>query len=155
MIKYSPSVSCDINNVTGINAIVKSFSMKITTIASNVKDIEGSSSHCLKDIATCSTLPYENISPSVLLRDENLNNTICQETLRHLPVGSTFYFGQTHSPPSPLELVTRNIIAAWIMLSKYGWLVIKIFEIAQSAPSSTDCDAIKSRLVQYDKFYGC
>ena len=26
MIKYSPSVACDINNVTGINAIVKTFS---------------------------------------------------------------------------------------------------------------------------------
>ena len=155
MIKYSPSVSCDINNVTGINATVKTFSMKITTIASNVKDIEGSNSHCLKDIATCSTLPYENISPSVVLRAQNLNNTMCQETLRHLQVGSTFYFGQTHSPPPPLELVTRNIFAVWIMLSKYGWLVNKFFEIAQSAPSSTDYDVIKSRLVQYDKLYGC
>ena len=32
MIKYSPSVSCDINNVMGINTIVKTCSVKITTI---------------------------------------------------------------------------------------------------------------------------
>ena len=35
MIKYSPSASCDVDNVTGINAIVKTCSVKITTIASN------------------------------------------------------------------------------------------------------------------------
>ena len=34
MIKCSPSVSCDINNVTGINAIVKTYSVKIMTITS-------------------------------------------------------------------------------------------------------------------------
>ena len=39
MIKCSPSVSCDMNNVTGMNAIVKTCSMKITTITSNLKDI--------------------------------------------------------------------------------------------------------------------
>ena len=39
IIKYSPSVSCDISNVTGINDIVKTSSVKITTIASNFKDI--------------------------------------------------------------------------------------------------------------------
>ena len=39
MIKYSPSVSCDINDVTGINAIVKTYSVKITTIANNFKDV--------------------------------------------------------------------------------------------------------------------
>ena len=89
-------IICDINNVTGINVIVKTCSMKITTIASNFKDlyinklpllfdvfedvntpisciritdiddIEGSNSWSLKYIAKCSTLPYENIPPSVL-----------------------------------------------------------------------------------------
>ena len=39
MIKYSPSVSCDMNNVTGINGIVKTCSVKITTIVSKFKDI--------------------------------------------------------------------------------------------------------------------
>ena len=38
MIKYSPSVSCDINGVTGINTIAKPCSVKITTIASKFKD---------------------------------------------------------------------------------------------------------------------
>ena len=88
MIKYSPSVSCDMNNVTGINAIFKACSVKIHTIESNFKDIYinklplpidvfedvntpiscinttniddiESNQHSLKDIAKCSTLPYE------------------------------------------------------------------------------------------------
>ena len=88
MIKYRVSVSCDINNVTEVNAIVKTRSMKITIITSNFKDIcinkpplatevfedintdiddiEGSNSYSLKDIAKCSTLPCENIPPFVL-----------------------------------------------------------------------------------------
>ena len=104
MIKYIPSVSCDTNNVTGINAIVKTYSVKITTIASkfqdicinkptlptdvfefvntpissinttDIDDIEGSNSYSLRDIANCSALPYENIPPSGLLGDKNLNN---------------------------------------------------------------------------------
>ena len=37
MIKYSPSVSCDINNITAINTIVKTCSVNITT-ATKVKD---------------------------------------------------------------------------------------------------------------------
>ena len=38
MIKYSPSVSCDMNNVAGINDIVNPLSVKITTIR-NFKDV--------------------------------------------------------------------------------------------------------------------
>ena len=38
MITYSPSVSCDMNNVTGINMIVKTCPVKITTIESKFKD---------------------------------------------------------------------------------------------------------------------
>ena len=105
MIKYSPSVSCNINNVTGIITIVKIGSVKITTMATKVKDtcinklplptdvfefintpipcitttdiddVGGSSSYSLTDIAKCSTLPYENIPPAGLLGDENPNNT--------------------------------------------------------------------------------
>ena len=105
MIKYSPSVSYDINNVTGINAIVKTCSVKITPITSSFRDIcidkqplptdvfddvntpipcvnttdidniERSSSYSLKDIAEYSTIPCENIRSFVLLGDENLNNT--------------------------------------------------------------------------------
>ena len=38
MTKHFPSVSCDMNNVTGMNTIVKTYSVKITTIASKFKD---------------------------------------------------------------------------------------------------------------------
>ena len=105
MTKYNPSVSCDINNVTGINAIVKTCSVKIKRITSSFKDlcinkptlpthvfddvstpiscinttdiddIERSSSQSLKNIAKCSTISCENTHPSGLLGEENLNNT--------------------------------------------------------------------------------
>ena len=39
MMKYSPSFSCDRDNVMGMNVIVKTCSVKITTIASNFKDV--------------------------------------------------------------------------------------------------------------------
>ena len=39
MIEYIPSVSCDMNNVTGISDIVKPCSVKITTITSCINDI--------------------------------------------------------------------------------------------------------------------
>ena len=105
------SVSCDINDVMGIDAIVITYSVKIRAITSSFKDIsmnkpplptdvfddvntpiscidttdiddiERSSSYNLKDIAKCSTIPCENIPPSVLLGDENLNNTyVSQDT---------------------------------------------------------------------------
>ena len=94
-----------IYNVMGINAIAKTCSLKIRTITSSFKDIcinkpplppdvfddvntpiscinttaldaiERSRSYSLKDIAKCSTIPCENIPHSVLLGDENLNNT--------------------------------------------------------------------------------
>ena len=105
MIKYSPFVSRDINNITGMKTIVKTCSVKITIIASKFKDtcinkpplpthvfefiithiscitttdiddVDGSNSYSLRDIAKRSTLPYENISPSGLLGDQNSNNT--------------------------------------------------------------------------------
>ena len=95
MIKYSPSVSYDINNITGINTIAKTCSVKITTATkvkdttcinkpplptdlfefintpipcittTDIDDVEGSNSYSLRDIAKCSTLPYENIPSSV------------------------------------------------------------------------------------------
>ena len=103
-VKYSPSVYCDMNNVMGINTIVKTCSAKITTLASKFKDtcinkppfptdvfefvsspiscinttdiddVEESNSYSLRDIAKCSTLPPQNIPPSGLLGDENSNN---------------------------------------------------------------------------------
>ena len=105
MIKYSPTVSCDTNNVTGINTIVKTCSANITTIARKFKDtcinkpplptdvfdflnasiscinttdidgVEGCNSYSSRDIPKCSTLLYGNIPPSGLLGDANSNDT--------------------------------------------------------------------------------
>ena len=41
----------------------------------DIDDIEGSNPYSLRDIAKCSTLPYENIPPSGLLGDEHSNYT--------------------------------------------------------------------------------
>ena len=95
-----PPVSCDINNISAINTIVKTCSVKIMT-ATKIKDtcinkpplptdrfkfintpisciattaiddVEGSNSYSLRDIAKCSIFPYENIPPSWLLGDKN------------------------------------------------------------------------------------
>ena len=103
MIKYSPSVSCDINNITAINTIVKTCSVNITTptkvkdtciknplptdlfefintpisciTTTDIDDVEEFNPYSLRDIAKCFTLPYENIPPSGLLGDENSNYT--------------------------------------------------------------------------------
>ena len=119
MIKYSPSVSCDINNITAINTIVKTCSVKITTATkvkdtcinkpplptdlfefintpiscittTDIGDVEGSNSYSLRDIAKCSTLSYENIPPSGFLGKENSNNTHVSRGI--LPFGCPFYF---------------------------------------------------------------
>ena len=136
MIKYSPPVSSDINNVTGINAFVKTLSVKITTITSNVKAIEGSNSY-LKNIAKCSTLLYENIPLSVLLRDETWNNTyVSRGAQASCQLVSSFFCANTFTP-SPFELVTRSIIAIWLKLSMYGWFLIKIY-----IWKSTECPQI-------------
>ena len=103
MIKYGPSVSCDINNIPAINTIVKTCSVKITTATkvkdtcmnkpplptdllefintpiscttTTDKDVEGSNPYNLRDSAKSSTLPYETIPPAGLLGDENSNYT--------------------------------------------------------------------------------
>ena len=88
MIKYSPSVSCDINNITAINTIVKTCSVKLTTATKvkdtcinkrplptdlfefintpiscittrDIDDVEGSNPYSLRDIAKCFTLPIK------------------------------------------------------------------------------------------------
>ena len=100
MILYSPPVSCDINDITAINTIVKTCSVKIMTATkvkdtcinepqlptdlfefintpiscittTDIDDVEGSNSYSLRDIAKCSTLPFENIPPSGLVKDDN------------------------------------------------------------------------------------
>ena len=131
MIKYRPSVSCDINNVTGIKYIVKTCSVKKTTITSSTEDVcirkpplptnvfhnvntpisyintmdidylNGSSSYGLKDVGNCSTIPCEN-TPSVFLIDDNLNDTYVPRDSRTSCQFSTFYNKRTH--PSFLNL---------------------------------------------------
>ena len=90
MIEHNPSISCNINNVTDINDIVKACSVIITKLPSNSKDtcinnpplstsviVENTSisrisntdidnteepgSYDLRDIAKCSTIPCENM----------------------------------------------------------------------------------------------
>ena len=99
MIEHNPSISCNINNVTDINDIVKACSVIITKLPSNSKDtcinnpplstsviVENTSisrisntdidnteepgSYDLRDIAKCSTIPCENIPPSAPTGDE-------------------------------------------------------------------------------------
>ena len=103
MIEHNPSISCNINNVTDINDIVKACSVIITKLPSNSKDtcinnpplstsviVENTSisrisntdidnteepgSYDLRDIAKCSTIPCENIPPSAPTGDEQINN---------------------------------------------------------------------------------
>ena len=128
MIKYSLPVSCDINSITSINTIVKTCSVKITTATkvkdtcinkpplptdlfefmntpipcittTNIDDVEGSNPYSLRDIAKCSTLPYENI-PLLNSWEMKIQITLmCQEKLRHLAIWlPLFYFVQTYAP---------------------------------------------------------
>ena len=113
-------VSCDINNNTGINGIVKPCSVKITTITSifnnvcinkpplptnvfddvntaiscintmDIDDIGISSSYRLKYIAKCSTIPCGCI-PLCILGDENLNN-IYSNTCQETPAYLASWF---------------------------------------------------------------
>ena len=197
MTKNSPSVSCDMNNVTGINVIVKTCSVKITTIANkdiyinkpplptdvfedvntpipcinttDIGGIEGYDSYSLKYIAKCSTLSYENIPPSVLLGDENLNNTYvsrdasCQLVPLFILNKHIHPFGisnpKNHCYMNSVIQLLFSILRTighnfQLNSSPKGSLSKFLFEIAHSASSSTDVGALKFRLVQYDKFYG-
>ena len=62
MIKYSPSVSCDINDVTGMNTIVKTYSVKITTIASKIKDTCINKPPLPTDVFECVNTPISCIN---------------------------------------------------------------------------------------------
>ena len=66
MIKYSPSVSCDMNNVTGINTIVKTCSVKITTIASKFKDTRINKPPLPTDVFEfLNALPFRVLTPRI------------------------------------------------------------------------------------------
>ena len=162
------------NNVTGINTIVKTCSVKKTTIASKFKNtcinkpplptdvfefvntpiscldttdidyVEESDSYNLRDIAKCSTLPYENIPSSELLGDKNSNNTyMCQETLRHITIWLSLLFWTNTSTPS--ELLTNKIIVIWILWSSYSFRFLE-----QSVIIS---NLIQVRKIPYPNFY--
>ena len=197
MIKYSPSVSCDINNITEINTIVKACSVKITTTTkvkdtcinkpplptdlfdfintpiscmttTDIDDVEGSNSYSLRDIAKCSTLPYENIPPSGLLGDEN-NTHVSRVTEVSCHLVAPFILN-IHIHPfgiiNPKNHCYMNYVIQLLFTiprtishnfqfnsSTDGSISKCLFEIARSASSSTDVDALKFRLVQYAKFY--
>ena len=99
---------------------------------------------------------------------------MCQETLRHLAIWLPLLFRTNIS--TPLELSTPQTNVIWILWSSYSFRLLFsilrtisqnfefnfstegsiskfLFEIACSASSSTDVDAPKFRMVQYDKFY--
>ena len=199
MIKYSPSVSCDINNITAINTIVKTFSVKLTT-ATKVKDtcinklplptdlfefintpiscftttnidaVEGSNPYSLRDIAKCSTLPDENIPPSGLSGDENSNYTqVSRDAEASYHLVAPFILHKHMHPFGFVNPLNHCFINSVIQLlfsilrtirqnfqfnsSTEGSISRFIFEIACSASRSTDVDALKFRLIQYDKFY--
>ena len=173
IIKYTPSVSCDMNNVMGINTIVKTCSMKIAIIASKFKDtcinkpplptdvfgfvntpiscinttdiddVEGSNSYSLRDIAKCYTLPYENIPLSGLLRDEHLNNTYVSRDVKASCHLVAPLFWTNTSTPS--ELLTHKIIVIWILWSSYSFRFLE-----QSVIIS---NLIPTRQVPYPNFY--
>ena len=195
-----PAVSCDINNITAINTIVKTCSVKITTATkvkdtcinkpplptdlfefinnpiscittADIDDVEGSNPYSFRDIAKCSTLPYENIPPSGLLRDENSNYThLSRNTEASCHLVAPFIlnkhihpFGIINPPNhcsmnSVIQLlfsILRTISQNFLFNSSTEGSISKfLFEIACSASSPTDVDVLKFRLVQYDKFYG-
>ena len=92
---------------------------------------------------------------------------MCQETLGHH--ASWFHLLLWTNTSTPL--ISENIIVKWILWSSYSFRFLEqsviipslipegslsnfLFETAYSASSSTDMDALKFRLVQYDTFYG-
>ena len=141
----------------------------ITT--TDIDDVEGSNPYSLRDIAKCSTLPYENIPLSGLFGDENSKYTQVSrdaEASCHLvaPFISNKHihpFGiikpQNHccmnSVIQLLFSILRTISQNFqVYFSTEGSISKFLFEIACSASSSADVDALKFRLVQYNFYSG-
>ena len=147
MIKYSTCVSCDINNVTGINDIVKPCSGKIMAIINSfrdifinkpplptdvvddvntpiycvnsmdVDDVEGSISYSLEDIVQQYLV---KIYPFCILVGAKIWIThTCQETLGHN--ASWFHILLLTNTSTPLAFVTQNTSATWIPWSKHSF----------------------------------
>ena len=133
--------------------------------------VEGSNAYSLRDMAKCPTLPYENRPPSGLFGNENSNNTCTSrdtEASCHLV---THFILNKHIHPfgiinqknhcymnSVIQLLSsilRTISHDFQFNSSTEGSISKFsFETAHSASTSTDEDAHKFRLVQYDIFYG-
>ena len=140
----------------------------ITT--TDIDDVEGSNPYSLRDIAKCSTLPYENIPPSGLLGDENSNYThVSRDAEASCHLVAPFILNKHIHPfgiinpklhcymNSVIQLlfsILRTISQNSQLNSSTEGSISKFrFEIACSESSSIDVDALKLRLVQYDKFY--
>ena len=138
------------------------------TTTTDIDDVEWFNPYSLRDIAECSTLPYENIPPSGLLGDENSNYThvsrnaeaSCHLVAPFILNKHTHPFGiinpQNHcymnSVIQSLFSIHRTISQNCQFNSSTEGSISKfLFEIACNASSSTDVDALKFR--QYDKFY--
>ena len=134
----------------------------------DIDDIERFSSYSLSNIAKCSAIPCENIPPSVLLRDENLNDTyVSRDTQpscqlippfilnKHIhPFGNPKYHWYLNSVIQLLFSIPRIISHNFQFNSSTEGSLKCLFETAHGASRSTDVDALKFRLVQYDTFYG-
>ena len=129
-----------------------------------------SNPYSLRDIAECSTLPYENIPLSGLLGNVNSNYThvsrdadaSCQLVAHFILSKHIHPFGinnpinhcYMHSVIQLLFSILRTISKHFQFNSSTEGSISKfLFEIACSASSSTDVDVLKFRLVQYDEFY--
>ena len=145
----------------------------ITTTISGITttdkhDVKVSNSYSLRDITKCSTSPYENIPPSGFLGDEN-NTHVSRDTeaSRHLVVPSILNihihpFGiinpKNHCYINSVIQLLFSILSTishnfQFNSSTEGSISKFLFEMARSASSSTDVDALKFRLAQYDKGY--
>ena len=126
----------------------------------DIDDVEGSYLYSLKDIAKCSTLPCENIPPSGLMGDENLNNTyvsrdaeaswhlvapfILNKHIHPIGISNPKYHCYMNSVIQLLFSILRTISHNFQFDSSMeGSLSKFLFRTAHSASSSTDVNALK------------
>ena len=107
MIKYSPSVSCGIDNVTRINTIVRTCSVKIATIASKLKDTCINEPSLPNDVFECVNTPISCI------------NTTDTGRWDILSFGCPFYLEQIHPPLRNYYPPPKIVI--WILWSSYSF----------------------------------
>ena len=120
--------------------------------------------HSLKYITKRFTIPCENITPTLLLGDERLNNTyVTRDTRASYQLLPPFILNKHIHPfgicdpkyQRYLNSVIHLLLPILRTMSTRGSLSKCLFETAHGASSSTDMDALKLRLVQYGTFCGC